>query len=69
MQAAQSGDTVVALEGSDEDLTVPEGVTFNGGEFTFSGYVTNYGTISGGTFYSALNNLGIIISILNIIPQ
>ena len=50
MAAAKSGDTVTALANGEEEFTIPSGVTFDGGEFTFGGAITSLGTIKGGTF-------------------
>ena len=57
--AAQSGSKVTLLASVEltSEVTIPSYVTFNGGEFTFSGEkLLNNGTITGGTFTATVTN-------------
>ena len=60
--AAQPYETVALLANCGEDLTIPAGVTFDGGSYTVSGTVTNNGTLSGSGIYngSVVNEGGTI---------
>ena len=60
MEAAQSGETVVALAGTDWELVIPENVIFDGGDYSFNGTIENYGTINGGTYNGTIKNDGTI---------
>lgn len=61
--AENSGETVVALADGHGVESIPAGVVFDGGEFTFdSPEFKNYGTIAGGIFTGILENYGTVKS-------
>jgi len=60
MEAAQSGETVIALADYTADFLIREGVIFDGGNFLFNGTIENYGTINGGIYNGTIKNYGTI---------
>ena len=60
MEAAQSGETVIALADSVEDFDIKNGVIFDAGSYIFNGWITNWGIIKGGTYKEIIRNEGTI---------
>ena len=50
LSQAVSGDEVICYVDCSQDLTIPQGVKLLGRQVTFSGFVTNNGTIDGGIY-------------------
>lgn len=60
METAENGTTVYALADCEDGFSIPETITFCGGDYTIAGRVYNYGTIENGTFTKSLGNMGSI---------